>query len=664
MPIKIPTSDTSRVDDGQRLMETMQVAGGGPTEGIKVGSQYFVHRAGTGHTPRPANILDSRVGKSGLREYYISFVGQDKRLDAWVSNSEVFERVSVSDGAGDETLKALIAQQDTPATPQTMIASNVAGPSTPSTPASTAERTSRRQDIPASTASTPEREHAAMTRVRNFEDVRFGEYLVKTWYYSPYPLPVDDPHHNASPTVNNLSTPLSTSSRIMKRADSPSTSKKRKLNPTTSTPHQSTSQHADGQAETPSRLRPIASSRSVSEMFSGVGKGGEGARGRLWVCDLCFKYMRTRAAWDRHSNSCTMLQPPGRRVYQRGSYTIWEIDGAQATLYCQNLSLFGKLFIDHKSVFFHVENFLFYVLCDAATSKRDQVMAFFSKEKLSYDDYNLACIVTFPPHQNRGFGKLLIEFSYYLTLHPSTRPTNQSPGTPERPLSDLGLKGYTAYWVSVILRFLRGLLEDVEPFISTESPRKSPVKPVPAVSGGTSSEARSLRVRKAPSVATEARPKGETVLVNDVEFSKLPVPGYRGQQRINMTLKEISRGCHLRTDDVAFTLSELGFLNYRRNVQYHTNGISSQLRNGGSHGLSSSSSTHGLARNPHAHAGDRDDESDYGDGQSDNTKADHGIDLGEWKDIEVVITRGMVDEAAAKWRVKDKGVLEEKYVLL
>jgi len=26
-----------------------------------------------------------------------------------------------------------------------------------------------------------------------------------------------------------------------------------------------------------------------------------------------------------------------------------------------------------------VENFLFYVLCDAATSRRDQVMAFFSK---------------------------------------------------------------------------------------------------------------------------------------------------------------------------------------------------------------------------------------------------------------------------------------------
>lgn len=38
------------------------------------------------------------------------------------------------------------------------------------------------------------------------------------------------------------------------------------------------------------------------------------------------------------------------------------------------------------------------------------------QEKLSYDDYNLACIVTFPPHQGRGFGKLLIEFSQFLLV--------------------------------------------------------------------------------------------------------------------------------------------------------------------------------------------------------------------------------------------------------
>lgn len=102
------------------------------------------------------------------------------------------------------------------------------------------------------------------------------------------------------------------------------------------------------------------------------------------------------------------------------------------------------------------------------------------QEKISYDDYNLACIVTFPPCQNRGFGKLLIEFSaylsprlhgpygtalrpgYYLTKHPSTRSATGTPGTPERPLSDLGRKGYMAYWVSTILRVLRELLSTAQ----------------------------------------------------------------------------------------------------------------------------------------------------------------------------------------------------------
>jgi hypothetical protein len=41
---------------------------------------------------------------------------------------------------------------------------------------------SKRAEPSPSAPSTPEREHAAMTRVRNFEDVRFGEYLIKTWF--------------------------------------------------------------------------------------------------------------------------------------------------------------------------------------------------------------------------------------------------------------------------------------------------------------------------------------------------------------------------------------------------------------------------------------------------------------------------------------------------
>ena len=56
---------------------------------------------------------------------------------------------------------------------------------------------------------------------------------------------------------------------------------------------------------------------------------------------------------------------------------------------------------------------LFYILTDA-DSTRDHVLGFFSKEKVSYDDYNLACIVVLPPYQRMGYGMLLIEFSEFL----------------------------------------------------------------------------------------------------------------------------------------------------------------------------------------------------------------------------------------------------------
>jgi len=91
---------------------------------------------------------------------------------------------------------------------------------------------------------------------------------------------------------------------------------------------------------------------------------------------------------------------------------------------------------------------MFYVLTEAIPS-RDMVIGFFSKEKKSYDDYNLACIVIFPPHQRRGFGMLLVEFSYVLSRQSGML------GTPERPLSDLGLRGYLTYWISTLIRFFR-----------------------------------------------------------------------------------------------------------------------------------------------------------------------------------------------------------------
>ena len=43
---------------------------------------------------------------------------------------------------------------------------------------------------------------------------------------------------------------------------------------------------------------------------------------------------------------------------------MFEVDGKKNKVYCQSLCLLSKLFLDHKTLYYDVDPFLFYILCE------------------------------------------------------------------------------------------------------------------------------------------------------------------------------------------------------------------------------------------------------------------------------------------------------------
>ncbi|CAZ79634.1 unnamed protein product [Tuber melanosporum] len=165
---------------------------------------------------------------------------------------------------------------------------------------------------------------------------------------------------------------------------------------------------------------------------------------RIYVCEHCFSYTLEASELLLHKPFCLLSEEPlGKLVYAHNGFSIYEVDGEEHTLFCQCLSLFAKLFLDTKSISYDVEPFLFYTLVEDQQGRK-RIVGFFSKEKMSWDGNILACILIFPPYQRRGLGKILISFSYVLARGEGKI------GGPEKPLSDLGQRGYRSYWTSVL----------------------------------------------------------------------------------------------------------------------------------------------------------------------------------------------------------------------
>ncbi|KAF8174723.1 acyl-CoA N-acyltransferase [Pholiota molesta] len=374
--------------------------------------------------------------------------------------------------------------------------------------------------------------HKQLTAQRNFDIVIFEKWKLRPWYFSPYPL---------------------TETEADEFIDAPA-------QPATKIP---------GVARA-----TVRSHGRTSDLLAGGLLRPHTGESMLWVCHFCFKYMADGTPWELHTKDCKVKHPPGKKVYQNGAHTIWEVDGAKEKLYCQNLSLFGKLFIDVKTLFFDCDNFLFYILTEG-TSMEDHIMGFFSKEKLSYDDYNLACIMTLPQYQRKGWGMLMIEFSYELSRRAG------KVGTPERPLSDLGLRSYLAYWISTLIRFFRRVLSVLPPDIkalTTANNFPNLLDEMDMADGEL--EPFPLKKRKkikgfdgaAPEVTFEQAKRmmplnsiPNAVFTTKRTMRTVPRPdgGAETHVELRCTLEDIATATNLRIDDAAFALSECGLLTRR-----------------------------------------------------------------------------------------------------
>ena len=53
--------------------------------------------------------------------------------------------------------------------------------------------------------------------------------------------------------------------------------------------------------------------------------------------------MKFEKTYACHVAVCPARQPAGTEIYRKGTLSVWEVDGRDHKLYCQNLCLLGRI---------------------------------------------------------------------------------------------------------------------------------------------------------------------------------------------------------------------------------------------------------------------------------------------------------------------------------